>query len=236
MTEEKNENNKAETGILELIYKARGYSGTEAAELASAAGRENRTGGDLSAPPLPGKKDSPAAQEAFVAVFERYKNMIHSLADKFSHGETDRDDAFQEGLLGLYKAVMLYDPDFSSFTTFAYICVERRMISAYRTSKRVPPSYSLSELEDEDETAPRFSAALWDDKENPETVFIDRENSEQAMKKIDEMLSPLENKVLGCFLQGFSYEKTAKYLSISVKSVDNALKRVRTKLKVLLKH
>ena len=186
-----------------------------------------------------GEKDiHSSAQEAFSEITERYKNMLISLAGVYVCDGLDFEDLYQEGLIGLYKAVMLYDPERSSFSTFVYLCMKRSIISAYRSFKKSNPettsplSDDFSDPEDEELYA---GFVYSDNSTNPESLFIDKETTEQLFEKIDGLLSPLENKVLRAYLADKSYDDIAEELNKSKKSVDNALLRIRNKLKGLLK-
>jgi len=208
--------------IIELIYIARGSD-------------LPRTSTDLA---IEERDVTSPAQKAFEKISEMYKSMIDSLASTFLSSGMEIDDLRQEGLMGLYKAVMLYDPRYSSFTTFAYICIKRSMISAYREFKKADPSMTSplsDDFSDPDEDEGENGFVYHDNSNNPELLFLDKEASEQIYKKIDMLLSPMENKVLRLFIKGESYESIAETLGITKKSADNALKRARNKLKGLLK-
>ncbi len=212
--------------IIDLICIARGsvLPRTSASDIAFDNGNE--------------KAQMSPAQEAFSEITERYKNMLVSLAGAYVCDGLDFDDLYQEGLIGLYKAVMLYDPERSSFSTFVYLCMKRSIISAYKSFKKsnpeitAPLSDDFSDPEDEELYA---GFVYSDNSSNPESLFIDKETTEQLFEKIDKLLSPLENKVLRSYLADKSYDDIADELKISKKSVDNALLRIRNKLKGILK-
>ena len=185
-----------------------------------------------------GKAPLSSAQEAFSEITERYKNMLVSLVGAYVCDGLDFEDLYQEGLIGLYKAVMLYDPERSSFSTFVYLCMKRSIISAYRIFRKSNPEITASlsdDFQDPDDEELYAGFVYSDNSSNPETLFIDKESTEQLFEKIDKLLSPLENKVLRAYLADKSYDNIAEELDISRKSVDNALLRIRNKLRGLLK-
>ena len=131
--------------------------------------------------------------------------------------------------MGLYKAVMTYDSRYSSFSTFAYICIKSSVVSylrKYNAKTSIPQGMILS-LSDEDFDVISVYA-------NPENDFIDRESLGILVEKIDGILSPFERKVLSLYLSDASYAQMAQKLSKSEKSVDNAVQRIRRKLRTLI--
>ena len=168
-------------------------------------------------------------KNAFKHILSLYSDMLYSIIHFFDAPDCDRDDLYQEAQMGLYKAVMTYDSRYSSFSTYAYICIKSSVLSWLRKSKaksNIPQSmiYSLSD-EDFD---------VISDFDNPEDKLIDRENLEILMQKIDDLLSPFEREVLSLYLSDDSYVNIASALSTSEKSVDNAIQRIRRKLKTLM--
>ena len=163
--------------------------------------------------------------EAFREISEKYKGLILSVANKYSASGFDKNDFFQEGLLGLLSACKAYDPEKNSlFRNFALTCINRRFLSVIRknSAKGAIPTDSLvpiEELELSDENT-----------SNPETLVLEKERAEDFEKKLHSILSPLELSVLELYLQGLSYQDTAQRLGVSVKSVDNALQRIRKKI------
>ena len=145
----------------------------------------------------------------------------------------DTDDLIQEGMIGLFKAVRDYQPDReASFTTFARMCIERQIYSAVQLSNRQKhiPLNSYVSLNQEDESNPIWEMSV----ENPESIVIDQETTRDLQKKISDYLSPLENKVLDLYLKGEGYVEIGKTLNKSPKSIDNALQRIRSKIREVL--
>lgn len=168
-------------------------------------------------------------KNAFKHILSLYSDMLHSIVHSFGAPDCDRDDLFQEAQMGLYKAVMTYDSRYSSFSTYAYICTKSSVLSFLRKSnvKSNIPQGIIFSLSDED-----FDVISVFD--NPEDKVIDRESLEILMKKIDGLLSPFERKVLSLYLSDDSYANIAYSLCKSEKSVDNAIQRIRRKLKTLI--
>lgn len=144
----------------------------------------------------------------------------------------ERDDLIQEGMVGLFKAVRDYRPGSSaSFATFAGLCVERNIYQAIEKSQRLKnrplnEAMSMSEMEDQ---ASRKDMHL-----DPADIMIGQENAGVLRKRISECLSRLENQVLDLFLEGKDYREIAEITGRTPKSIDNALQRIRQKVKMLL--
>lgn len=160
--------------------------------------------------------------ELLPIIIERYLPRILYFVKKYC-GENDSEDAVQEATIALYSAVRDYDREKSSFATFASLCIRRSVISVLRASKRRKdiPDELLSPYED----------TVISEADSPEKIFFDRENYRALTDNIKLELSGLEFKVLQLYLSGNKYIDIAKELDISEKSVDNALLRIRKKLK-----
>ena len=137
--------------------------------------------------------------------------------------EEHKEDAIQEATFALYSAIKGYNSQKSSFSTFASVCIKRAVIAFLRSQnrKRVIPSELVSSI-DEVEIA---------DSNSPEKIFFDRDNLESLTNNIKLELSPLEYKVLELYVSGYRYSVIADRLSITEKSVNNAMIRIRKKLK-----
>ena len=164
-------------------------------------------------------------------LMEKYKNMVRKKARTMFLGGQN-DDLIQEGMIGLFKAVRDYQPDKdATFQTFASICVDRQIYNAIQSSNRQKHqplnSYvSLSEQGGENE---EHLGDTW--VENPESIIIDQENVENLEQEITTTLSPMENQVLEYYLAGNGYGEIAELMGKTPKSIDNALRRIRTKIK-----
>ena len=166
---------------------------------------------------------------AFTVLANRYLSLIHAIASKYRIEGLDADDLTQEGLLGLLAAVKTYDIDKgASFRTYAGLCVNRRFITLLKRSvgSSCKPLNDYVSLYDDglDENRLGFS-------ENPEEQYIENEALSFLQKSISDSLSKKENQVLTLYLAGDSYTDIADKLQLSPKSVDNALQRIRKKLR-----
>lgn len=163
-------------------------------------------------------------------LMEKYKGMVKQKARAMFLIGGDNDDLIQEGMIGLFKAVRDYREDKeASFQTFAKLCVDRQIYNAIQSSKRQKHqplnSYvSLSHEQDEDDLGD-----IW--KQNPESIIIDRENARFLEEEIARNLSSMEKKVLEYYMDGRGYAEIAQLLGKSSKSIDNALQRIRTKIR-----
>ncbi len=163
--------------------------------------------------------------EAFKILSGRYGGLIHSIAERYSAAGLDGNDFSQEGLLGLLWACKAYDAEKnSSFKNFASICINRRFLSLVRKdmSKRAIPKENLLSIED---------LEISDENTlNPENLVLQKEQAEDFDRLLKNRLSLLEQKVLRLYLTGMSYSDISEKLSVTSKSVDNALQRIRKKL------
>ena len=144
----------------------------------------------------------------------------------------DNDDLIQEGMIGLFKADRDYQPEKeASFQTFARICVDRQIYNAIQNSNRQKhqPLNSYISLSQEDGENEEHLPDMW--VENPESIIIDQENVRDLEQEITCTLSPMENQVLDYYLDGNGYTEIAKIMGKTPKSIDNALQRIRGKIK-----
>lgn len=162
-------------------------------------------------------------------LIEKYKYVVRKRARAMYLLGGETDDLVQEGMIGLFKAIRDYQPEKqASFRTFACLCIDRQLYSAVQNSNRqkhMPLNFYVS-LNQEDEQGYEESWA-----ENPETILIDRENTRDLEEKISRALSTMENKVLDYYSKGYGYVQIAELLGKSPKSIDNALQRIRTKIR-----
>lgn len=162
-------------------------------------------------------------------LMNRYKEIVIKKARTLYLIGGDTDDLIQEGMIGLFKAIRDYQPDKdTSFFTFARLCIDRQLYTAIQNSTRQKhlPLNSYISLSHEDEEA--FEELYM---ENPESMMIDQEKAEFLNREIPKLLSPLENKVLRLYIQGYSYIQIAEKLNRTPKSTDNALHRIRSKIR-----
>ena len=176
-------------------------------------------------------------------IMNKYKNLVRKKASSMYILGADRDDLIQEGMIGLFKAVRDYDMGRdASFLTFADLCVSRQMYTAVQASKRqkhIPLNtyvslYSDSE-EQEDKGEKQLLEALEDRTElNPEEAFLDKERVAYLEKVIESELSPFEKQVLDLYMTKMPTAQIAKVLGREEKSTDNALQRLKAKIRKLL--
>jgi len=171
----------------------------------------------------------------------KYKNFVRSKARSYFLIGADHEDIVQEGMIGLFKAFRDFRPDkLASFHAFAEICVTRQIITAIKTAtrqKHIPlNSYvSLNKPIYEEESDRTLMDVITEGRSaDPEELLIGRESYVSIESRIDEALSPLERRVLAAYLDGKSYQEIAQMLDRHVKSIDNALQRVKHKLEKLM--
>ena len=176
------------------------------------------------------------------ALYARYKQIVRSKARTYFLIGADREDIIQEGMIGLYKAVVDYQFDKNaSFRSFAELCITRQIISAIKAAtrkKHVPLntyiSFNRPAYESENER-PLIDVLTSTRISDPEEVLIGRENYAAVADSIEHSLSRLERDTLGLYLYGYSYQQIADHLQVTSKSVDNAIQRVKKKLEARLK-
>ena len=179
--------------------------------------------------------------EAEEYLLNKYKNFVRSKARSYFLIGADHEDIVQEGMIGLYKAIRDYRPErLSSFRAFAELCITRQIITAIKTAtrqKHIPLNSYISlnkPLYDEESDRTLLDIIMEGSAGNPEDLIINQENLGNIHQKINEVLSPLEQEVLSEYLDGKSYQEIAKNLGRHVKSIDNALQRVKRKLEKYL--
>ena len=175
-------------------------------------------------------------------LLNKYKNFVRTKARSYFLIGADHEDIVQEGMIGLYKAIRDYKEEkLSSFRAFAELCVTRQIITAIKTAtrqKHIPlNSYvSLNKPIYEEESDRTLMDVITEGRSaDPEELIIGQESYVSIESRIDEALSPLERKVLAAYLDGKSYQEIAKMLDRHVKSIDNALQRVKHKLEKLIR-
>lgn len=171
----------------------------------------------------------------------KYKNLVRAKARPYFLIGADREDIVQEGMIGLYKAIRDYrEGKLSSFRSFAEICITRQIITAIKAAtryKHVPlNSYiSLSSpMFEQDDKRTIEDIMSPDTVCDPEEILIIKEDFSRIENKLGKALSSFEYKVFESYLSGSSYQEIAKELGKSMKSVDNALQRIKRKLEKCL--
>lgn len=169
-------------------------------------------------------------------LLEKYKSLVNMKANRFFLVGAEDDDMIQEGMIGLFKAIQSFDLEKNnSFKTFANLCVERQLITAIKTSNRqkhIPlnSSFSLNTAAyDENDDTTVMEILDTNVVEDPLDTITKKEYMEFIESKIDKNLSGFEKQVLNRYIQGESYVDIANKLNSPVKSIDNAIQRIRKK-------
>ena len=174
-------------------------------------------------------------------LLNKYKNFVRSKARSYFLIGADHEDIVQEGMIGLSKAIRDFKQEkLSSFRAFAELCITRQIITAIKTAtrqKHIPLNSYVSlnkPLYDEESDRTLLDILMEGTTSNPEDMIINQENLGNIRQKINEVLSGLEQEVLAAYLDGKSYQEIAEALGRHVKSIDNALQRVKRKLEKYL--
>lgn len=177
-------------------------------------------------------------EQALTYLINKYKELVNIKIGKFFMIGAEKEDIMQEGMIGLFKAIKNYDPEKqNAFKTFANMCIERQLITAIKTSNRqkhIPLNSYLSLNTSAYENNEEDSVELidtFDSKtiEDPLETIMKEEYYKEIQSTIDKSLSTFEKQVLDRFMKGESYNVIAKRLDSPVKSVDNAIQRIRKK-------
>ena len=170
-------------------------------------------------------------------LLNKYKNFVRTKARSYFLIGADHEDIVQEGMIGLYKAIRDYKAErLSSFRAFAELCVTRQIITAIKTAtrqKHIPLNSYISlnkPIYEEDSDRTLLDVITEEGMSNPEEMIIDREDLSVIEGKIGQMLSDLEKEVLVRYMEGKSYVEIADEMHRHVKSIDNALQRIKRKL------
>lgn len=184
-------------------------------------------------------KNDDRAQDYLI---NKYKNFVRAKARSYFLIGADREDIIQEGMVGLYKAIRDFRTDrLASFRAFAELCVTRQIITAIKTAtrqKHIPLNSYVSlnkPIYDEDSDRTLLDVLSGARVSDPEELVISREEFIDVAQKMEQMLSDLEWRVLMLYLDGKSYQEIAADLDRHVKSIDNALQRVKRKLERYMK-
>lgn len=174
-------------------------------------------------------------------LLNKYKNFVRAKTRSYFLIGADHEDIVQEGMIGLYKAVRDFKADkLSSFRAFAELCITRQIITAIKTAtrqKHIPLNCYVSlnrPIYEEESERTLMDVIAEGQVSNPEDMLISQEEFSSIETQIGEMLSALEWEVLTSYLQGKSYQEIAVDLDRHVKSIDNALQRVKKKLEKYL--
>ena len=177
-------------------------------------------------------------KQALTYLMNKYKEIVNLKVGKYFMVGAEKEDIIQEGLIGLFKAIKTYNAEKNNaFKTFANMCIERQLITAIKSSNRqkhIPLnsylSLNMSAYDNEEESGAELMDTF-DSKtiEDPLETIINKEYYDEIEKSIDKTLSQFEKQVLDRYMKGESYVTIAKRLDSPVKSVDNAIQRIRKK-------
>lgn len=184
------------------------------------------------------KKGDVRAEEYLI---NKYKNYVKSKSKSYFLIGAEKDDLYQEGMIGLYKAIRDFRPEtLASFRAFAEICITRQIITAIKTAtrqKHIPLNSYVSlnkPVYDEESDRTLMDVLSTVHISDPEELIISKEQRRKVEKRMFEVLSELELEVLRSYLNGKSYQEIACDLDRHAKSIDNALQRVKRKIEKLL--
>lgn len=182
-------------------------------------------------------KASKGDKIALEYIIKKYKNFVKAKAKSYFLIGADKEDIIQEGMIGLYKAVRYFDASkTNSFKGFADICITRQIITAIKTAtrqKHIPLNSYISlnkPVYDEESERTLLDIIATSIVTDPEELIISKEELKHIESKMNELLSDLELQVVEYYLNGKSYQYIADKLKRDVKSIDNALQRVKRKL------
>ncbi|WP_058300179.1 RNA polymerase sporulation sigma factor SigH [Gorillibacterium timonense] len=179
--------------------------------------------------------------DALEHLINKYKNFVRAKARSYFLIGADREDIVQEGMIGLYKSIRDFRGDkLASFKAFAELCITRQIITAIKTAtrqKHIPLNSYVSldkPIYDEESDRTLLDVICGPKVTDPEELIINQEEFSGLEDKMGEILSDLERRVLMLYLDGRSYQEIAVDLDRHVKSIDNALQRVKRKLEKYL--
>ncbi|WP_040365281.1 RNA polymerase sporulation sigma factor SigH [Bacillus coahuilensis] len=175
--------------------------------------------------------------DALDFLIHKYRNFVRAKARSYFLIGADREDIVQEGMIGLYKAIRDYKGDkLASFKAFAELCITRQIITAIKTAtrqKHIPLNSYVSldkPIYDEESDRTLMDIITPAKTLDPQELIVSREEFSNMEDKMAEILSDLEREVLALYLDGQSYQEISELLDRHVKSIDNALQRVKRKL------
>lgn len=176
-------------------------------------------------------------EQALSFLLEKYKDLVNSKVGKYFIIGAEKEDIIQEGMIGLYKAIKNFDSGKqNTFKTFANLCVERQLITAIKSSNRqkhIPLnsylSLNTSAYDNDEDGTELIETFEVDTIEDPLETIMKREYFNEIQNTMSKSLSKFEEKVLERYMQGETYEIIAKKLDTPIKSVDNAIQRIRKK-------
>ena len=183
------------------------------------------------------KKVNAGDNEALEYLLNKYKDIVNMKVSRYFIVGAEKEDIIQEGLIGLYKAIKNFDAEKqNSFKSFANLCVERQLITAIKSSNRQKHmplnsylSLNMNAYDDTDDDTSIYEVFDANVIEDPLDTITKKEYYENVESIIEKSLSPFERQVLNELVKGHSYTTIAEKLDSPVKSVDNAIQRIRKK-------
>ena len=173
---------------------------------------------------------APMQPTAMQDLIHRYEKTVYRIANSLAQNYADAEDYAEEGLLGLVAAISAFSMQKNvSFKTFATVCIQNRIRSAY-AKRRVPDEFRSLSIDDPDSFE---ESMLCDDSPSPELVYLQKERISELYERMESVLSRLEQEIFSQYLSGYSYAEIAKCKGISEKSVDNAILRAKRKLRAV---
>ena len=180
-------------------------------------------------------------ENAMEQLLQRFKSKVTAISREYFLVGADFDDLIQEGMIGLYKAINVYDPNKNhNFSAFASLCIHRQLQNAVKNANRkknsplnsyLPIEYYGGVKTDADDNFSKL--IIVDDNSDFEKQFIDNEMNAIMISKVKNILTVVQFKLLKMFLNGESYINMAKALNISTKQVDNMLQSIKKKLRTI---
>jgi len=178
------------------------------------------------------KKFNVGNKEAEKCLMKRYFYLIRRINNSFYIADEKKDDILQESMIGLFEAMKTYDERYGvSFKTYAEICIRRQIISALRKTKKYETVNTFTVFNCfESDSEYGFVEQMCDDSYNPENILIYKEENNYYIEFASQHFSNYENSVLKEYCNGKTYKEIAEVLNTDLKSVDNALQRVKKKM------
>jgi len=180
-------------------------------------------------------------EQAIDELFKLFKSKVNAISREYFLIGADSDDLIQEGMIGLYKAISIYNPEKNhNFSAFASLCIHRQLQNAVKNANRkknsplnsyVPIKYFDGTSESEEENIMRL--VIVDDTSDIEQNIVDKEQNTILLSKVKNVLNDLQFTVLKKFINGDSYSDIAESVDLTTKNVDNMLQAIKKKLKTL---
>lgn len=171
-------------------------------------------------------------------ILEKYKPLVRKKTNAMYLIGGESDDLIQEGMIGLFKAIRDYDDTKeATFFYFAQLCIKRQLASALEASNRkkhIPLNNYVSFSSDENDNGAALEATISQGVESPEQMVLEQEKVIEFKEQIRAKLSKMEKEVLNLYLEGYNYTQIAKIMEKTPKSIDNALQRIRQKIRGVL--